>query len=66
VVAFVTSLESRFGVRYVVRIKNHIFSSNGLVNKHWDIKINGFYRIFTEMIKKHILKGSKDSFADSN
>ena len=27
----------------------------------WDIKINGIYRIFTEMIKKHILKGTKEA-----
>jgi hypothetical protein len=27
----------------------------------WDIKINGLYRIFTGMIKRHILKGTEEA-----
>jgi hypothetical protein len=27
----------------------------------WDIRLSGFYGIFTEMIKKHILKGTEEA-----
>jgi hypothetical protein len=27
----------------------------------WDIRLNGFYGIFTGMIKKHILKGTEEA-----
>ena len=31
------------------------------IDVEWDIKINGLYRIFTGMIKRHILKGTEEA-----
>ena len=31
------------------------------INVEWDIKVNGIFGIFTEMIKKHILKGTEEA-----
>ena len=31
------------------------------IDVEWDIKINGIYRVFTGMIKKHILKGTEEA-----
>jgi ribosome-associated toxin RatA of RatAB toxin-antitoxin module len=38
-------------------IKNHITR----IDAEWDIKLSGFYGIFTAMIKKHILKGTEEA-----
>ena len=31
------------------------------IDVEWDIRINGLFGIFTEMIKKHILKGTEEA-----
>ncbi|MFY9797399.1 MAG: hypothetical protein WAK17_20940 [Candidatus Nitrosopolaris sp.] len=31
------------------------------IDVEWDIKINGFFGIFTGMTKKHILKGTEEA-----
>jgi ribosome-associated toxin RatA of RatAB toxin-antitoxin module len=31
------------------------------IDVEWEIRLNGFYGIFTGMIKKHILKGSEEA-----
>jgi hypothetical protein len=31
------------------------------VDVHWDIKIKGFFGLFTGMIKKHISEGTEDA-----
>ena len=41
-------------------IKNHTTK----IDVEWDIKINGFYGIFTGMIKKHILKGPEEALEE--
>ena len=38
-------------------IKNHTTR----IDVEWDIRLSGFYGIFTGMIKKHILKGSEEA-----
>jgi ribosome-associated toxin RatA of RatAB toxin-antitoxin module len=38
-------------------IKNHTTR----IDVEWDIRLSGFYGIFTGMIKKHILKGTEEA-----
>jgi ribosome-associated toxin RatA of RatAB toxin-antitoxin module len=40
---------------------NAITENKTRVEVHWDIKIKGFFRLFTGMIKKHISEGTDDA-----
>jgi ribosome-associated toxin RatA of RatAB toxin-antitoxin module len=40
---------------------NAITDNKTRVDVHWDIKIKGFFRLFTRMIKKHISEGTEDA-----
>lgn len=40
---------------------NAITENTTRVEVHWDIKIKGFFRLFTGMIKKHISEGTEDA-----
>jgi ribosome-associated toxin RatA of RatAB toxin-antitoxin module len=40
---------------------NAITDNKTRVDVHWDIKIKGFFGLFTRMIKKHISEGTEDA-----
>ena len=40
---------------------NVIADNKTRVNVQWDIKIKGFFGLFTGMIKKHISEGTEDA-----
>ena len=40
-----------------------IVSNYARSNVKWDIRMNGFMRIFTTFVKKHITKGTEDAIA---
>ena len=40
---------------------NAITENKTRVEVHWDIKMKGFFRLFTGMIKKHISEGTEDA-----
>ena len=47
-----------------IRGRKTITLSTKKIEVEWDIRQSGFYRIFTGMIKKHILRGTEEALED--